>query len=697
MSIAPLNAAVGLAQRGDVAVIVVDSPPVNAISQAVRAGISLALEQALADEDVKAIVLHCAGRTFCAGADISEFGKPLTEPDLNDVLRSIENAHVPVVAALHGTALGGGLELALACHYRIAAPKAKLGLPEVNLGLLPGGGGTQRTPRLIGIKAAIELIAGGKPVDAGGALALGLIDRVVNSDAILDEALAFARELIETAAPLKRARDAATDLSAEEARAAAEAYRQRHPRAFVGFKAPSHILQAVEAAADRPFEEGLVRERALFLELMDSDESAAQRHIFFAERAAAKIPGLAADTKPTDIKSAAVVGAGTMGTGIALALLGAGIAVTLIDQNPSALDRAAERVRRTISNGVDKGRFSIEAAAAQIAALTFAHNLKTAGQADLIIEAVFEHLDIKKAVFSEIDSVARPGALLASNTSFLDLNAIAESTSRPEDVVGLHFFAPADVMRLLEVVRGAKTSDRVLVSAMALGRRLGKVAIVSGVCDGFIANRLMQRRQESADRLILEGVAPWDIDRVLTAYGFPMGVFAMLDLVGLDVVGWDRENSAGRTVQEILCEAGRWGQKTGGGYYDYTAEGRAAPALATIEAIETIRAKTRTPQRAYSDEDLLHELLDPIVNEGAKVLEEGIALRASDIDMALVAGYGWPVYRGGPMFWGNTIGLEGVLARLRARRARGEAISISRWLESAAAKHGALAGLGREG
>jgi len=681
-----INSVVSLDHRQNVAVVIIDSPPVNALSQPVREGVSLALRQALGDPDVRAVVLHCAGRTFCAGADISEFGRPLSAPDLNQVFEIMEAASVPIVAALHGTALGGGLELALACHYRIAARGAKVGLPEVSLGLLPGAGGTQRTPRLVGVAAAIDLIAGGAPVDAERALAMGLIDRVVEGGDLLGAAVDYARDLASDGAPLRRARDLPVDLTPEAAEAAAEAYQARNPKLFNGFKAPGHILLAVKASTDRSFDAGLERERELFNALMASDESAAQRHIFFAERAVSKIPGLAADVRPLDIQSAAVIGAGTMGTGIAIALLSAGIAVTLIDRATEALDKAVARIDRTYQDLVRKGRLTEQKAQACLGALTASSDLTAVGQVDLIIEAVFERLELKQGVFKEIDALARPGAVLASNTSFLDLDAIASVVSRPQDVVGLHFFAPANIMRLLEVVRGAKTSDAVLVTAMALGRRLGKVAVLSGVCDGFIANRVMARRGEAADRLILEGAWPRDIDRVLEVYGFPMGSFAMMDLVGLDVIGWDREASAGRTVQEILCEAGHWGQKTGIGYYEYGPQGQVEPSRAAVEAIETIRARAGVSQRPRSDAELLNELLDPVVNESVRLLDEGIALRASDIDMALVAGYGWPVYQGGPMFWGDTVGLQGIVDRLKARIAAGEAIVLSPLLERYAAE-----------
>jgi 3-hydroxyacyl-CoA dehydrogenase len=683
-----INPVVSLEVFQTVAVLTIDSPPVNALSQAVRQGVADGLAAALRTPGVAAVVLACAGRTFCAGADIAEFGKPAAEPDLNAVLAAIEASPIAVVAALHGTALGGGLELALACHYRIASPSAKVGLPEVSLGLLPGAGGTQRTPRLIGVAAAVDLIAGGRPIGARQALAAGLIDAIATGEVLLDDAVAHARRLAAEGAPLKRARDAAVDLSAEQAIAVAVAYRLENPRAFVGFKAQANILAAIEAAAALPFDAGLARERELFDELMASDESAAQRHLFFAERAAGKISDLDPAARALDVRRATVVGAGTMGTGIAIALLSSGLSVTLIDKNPDGLARGAERVLRTIRANADKGRISAEQAESQLAALSTATDLAACGSADLVVEAVFERLDLKQEIFAQLDAIVGEEAILASNTSFLDLDAIAAATRRPQRVVGLHFFAPANVMRLLEVVRGRETSDAVIATAMALGRRLGKVAILSDVCDGFIANRAMARRGEAAERLVLEGAMPSDIDRAMKAYGFPMGVFEMLDLVGLDVIGWDQAASAGRTVQEILCEAGHWGQKTGVGYYDYADPRARRPSAAATVAIETIRARRGALTQTFTDVELIERLLDPVVNEGAKLLEEGVVQRASDIDMAMVAGYGWPVYRGGPMFWGDTAGLATVANRLRARRDAGDPITLSPLLERHAREGG---------
>lgn len=673
-----------LTSQGSVRIVEIDSPPVNALTHRVRVALEVGLKAALADDEAKAIVIACAGRTFFAGADITELGQPIQHPDLNELAELIESSGKPVVAAIHGTALGGGLEVAMACHYRIAVPSAKVGLPESALGLLPGAGGTQRLPRLIGVEAALDMIVGGKPIGAKAAHAAGLIDALAEEGRLREDAIAYAARLAEEGAPLRLARDLVPSVNGDAATALIEEYTRRNARAFKGRKAPGNIVKAVEAAATLPFDQGLKREWELFEELVVSPESQAQRYIFFAERAASKVPGLAA-AKSIPISSVAVIGAGTMGSGITLAFLNARLPVTLVDLSAEALERAKAHIARTLRSAAEKGRTSADEAEARLALLSTAQSMDAVGQADLIIEAVFEQLDLKKKIFGQIDQIAKPGAILASNTSFLDLNAIAAATSRPESVVGLHFFAPANIMRLLEVVRGDKTSDAVLATAMGLGRTLAKVAVLSGVCDGFIANRLMARRGEAAERIILEGPMPWDVDKAMAEYGFPMGVFQMLDLVGLDVIGWDRENSAGRTVQEVLCEMDRWGQKKGGGYYDYDDRRRASPSPVAEQVIRDFATRHEVPQREYTELELVQQLLDPVVNEGAKLLEEGIAQRASDIDMALVAGYGWPVYKGGPMFWGDSEGLGRIVARLEKRIANGEAITLSPLLVQMAA------------
>lgn len=647
-----------------IAVLAINSPPVNALGYDVRIALNEGIRRAVADTEAKALIIRCDGRTFFAGADISEFDGELRSPNLNEIFEVIEASPKPVIAAIHGTALGGGFELALACHYRVALSSAKVGLPEVSLGLLPGAGGTQRTPRLAGVEAAIDLIVGGRPVGAAKALKLGLVDKVVEGD-LPAAAISYARSLLDQGAPLRRVRDMKTDLDADATREAIEAYRQANSRAFKGFKAPANIVKAIEAAAALPFDEGMKREYQLFEELLASTESGAQRHLFFAERTAAKIPGLGKDVAPVDVKTVTVIGAGTMGSGIATAFLNIGLPVTLVDRDSAAVERGAAGIRKTISALAAKGRISEAEAEKRSGLLSTSTDLVSAVAAvDLVIEAVFEQIDLKKQIFGQIDAAAKSGAILASNTSFLDLNAIAAATSRPDHVIGLHFFAPANIMRLLEVVRGAKTADEVIATGMALGRKLGKVAVLSGVCNGFIANRVMHPRMTCAEALVLEGPTPAQVDRVMNDYGFPMGPFQMIDLVGLDVIGWDRENSAGRNVQEIMCEMGRWGQKKNGGYYDYDDKRRATPSPVAEQVIRDFASRNGVAQREFTDAEIIERLLYPVVNEGAKVLEEGIALRASDIDVALVTGYGWPVWTGGPMFWADSVGLGPIVEKL---------------------------------
>jgi 3-hydroxyacyl-CoA dehydrogenase len=689
---ARINEVAELDITGGVALVTIDSPPVNALSLNVRAGLIAALKQAQTDPSVTAIVILCGGRTFFAGADITEFGKPFTSPDLIDVEQEIEASIHPVIAAMHGTALGGGLETALACDYRIAVPSAKLGLPEVSLGLLPGAGGTQRLPRLIGVAEALDMIAFGRPVTAQRALALGLIDAILPGISLRDEAIAYARDLVQTGKPRRRIREMEAKLAPARAEPGMFAdFMQKHARGFRGFRAPGNIVKAVEAAVTLPFEAGMKREAELFLDLMQSRESAAQRHLFFAERLVAKIPGIPAATQARPIGKVGVVGAGTMGGGIAMNYLNIGTPVTLVETSQDALDRGVATIRRNYEASVAKGRLSEADLAARIALLNPTLDFQSLGDRDLVIEAVYENLPLKQEIFARLGNLVRPEAVLASNTSFLDLDAIASATAHPERVIGLHFFSPANVMRLLEVVRGARTAPDVVVTGMSLGRKIGKLAVLAGVCNGFIANRAMMPRTELARELILEGPSPAEIDRVMTEYGFPMGPFAMLDLVGLDVIGWDPKNSSGSTVLEVLCEAGRWGQKRGAGYYDYDDKRQARPSAEVARIIADFAARGKIAQRSFDDSEIIERLLYPIVNEGAKILEEGIALRASDIDVALVTGYGWPAYTGGPMFWADGIGLEKIVSRLDSLQAEhGAAYQASALLRRLAAKGGVL-------
>lgn len=652
--------------KDGIAVLAINSPPVNALGHDVRVALEEGVGRAIGDVGARALIIRCDGRTFFAGADIKEIDGEVRQPDLNNIFAAIENSEKPVIAAIHGTALGGGFELALACHYRIAAVGAKVGLPEVSLGLLPAAGGTQRAPRIAGVAQALDFLVGGAPIGAKAAIAAGLIDRVANGDLTAD-AITFARELIDAGAPYRRIRDMTPDLDPKTAATVIEDYVRKNARNFRGFKAPGHIVKAIEAAVSLPFDEGLKRERELFNELARSSESKAQRHIFFAERAAGKVPSLAKETRPVEIASVAVIGAGTMGSGIATAFLNIGMPVALADHKHSAVERAANGIAETFAHLVAKGCISAEEGKRRTGALRPTTDLASAvSEADLVIETIYEDLELKKAIFSQIDAAAKTGAILASSTSFLDLDAIATATKRPDRVIGLHFFAPANISRLLEVVRGAETSDAVIATGMALGRKLGKIAVLSKVCDGFIANRVMVTRTSAAEALVLEGPLPWDVDRVMKGFGFPMGPFEMIDLVGLDVSGWDQRNSAGRGLQKVLCDMGRYGQNKGAGYYDYDALQVAVPSAVAERAILALAASTGTARRAFTNNEIVERLLYPVVNESAKLLEEGIVLRASDIDVALVTGYAWPAWTGGPLFWADSLGLSRIVATLDA-------------------------------
>lgn len=646
-----------------IGVITIDNPPVNALGFKARRALAEGFSRFSSDESVKAIVLLCAGRTFFAGADISELGKPPVEPSLQEVFSLIEHGKKPVVAAIHGTALGGGYELALICHYRIAVPSAKVGLPEVKLGLLPGAGGTQRLPRLVGVEAALDLITGGDPVPASRALELGMIDALADEGRLREDAIAFARAVLVGNKPLLRVRD--RDEKVAPARGRPEIYGnylRSHAKAFRGFQAPLNIVKSIEAAAELPFEQGMKRERELFEELVRGTQSAAQRYYFFAERQTSKIPDLPGDTPILPVTSVGVIGAGTMGGGIAMNFLNAGIPVTLVEASQDALDRGLGVIRRNYENAASKGRMTREQAEQRLAHITASCRLEDLANADLVIEAVFEEMQVKKDIFARLDGIVRKGAILASNTSFLDLDEIAAVTTRPEDVVGLHFFSPANVMRLLEVVRGAKTRNEVLATVLQLARTIGKVPVVSGVCNGFIANRVMSHRSRQADELVLRGPTPQDIDRALYDYGFAMGPFQMKDLVGLDVVG--REDGE-RTLYADLVALGRLGQKKNGGFYDYDEKRNAVPSSIAGKVIADFAAwKGISERQSLPPEEIVVRLLYPVVNECARVLEEGVALRASDIDVACILGYNWPLYTGGPMFWADTIGLDRVVAGL---------------------------------
>lgn len=666
---ASINAVGDLTLDGDVAVLTLSSPPVNALSAEVRAAILEGVTRAEADPAVAAIVLICAGRTFIAGADISEFGKPLRDPILPEVLAALEGASKPVVAAIHGTALGGGFEVALAAHVRVAVPSAKVGLPEVKLGIIPGAGGTQRLPRLIGVEKALELILTGTPIDASEALALGAIDAIVAEGSLRAGAIAHARALVASGTRPVRARDREDHLDAARVDGGLfERVRKAHARKNRGFLAWSRAIEAVEGAVHLPFDQALAAERAIFLDLVTSPQAKAQRHVFFAERQVGKIPDVAADTPTLAIDTVGVIGAGTMGGGIAMNFLEAGIPVTIVETSAAALERGVGTIRKTYERTAAKGRMSTAEAEARMALLTPTLDFAALSNADLVIEAAFETMAVKREIFGKLDAVAKSDAILASNTSYLDLDEIAAATSRPEQVIGLHFFSPANIMRLLEVVRGAKTAKPVIATAMALAKRIGKTAVLVGVCHGFVGNRMLAQRRREADKLILEGALPWDVDRVLYDFGLPMGPFAMADLAGLDL-GWSKETTTSSTVREILNERDRRGQKTGAGFYDYDAERRATPSTEVEKIILDFAASKGITRRAISDEEILERCLYPMVNEGAKILAEGIALRASDIDVVWIAGYGWPVFTGGPMFWAETVGLTKIVERLTAYEA----------------------------
>ncbi|PCM44413.1 3-hydroxyacyl-CoA dehydrogenase NAD-binding domain-containing protein [Marinobacter sp. ANT_B65] len=650
----------------ELAVITINNPPVNALSHGVRKGVLEAINTAQAD-DSKAIVIQCEGRTFIAGADISEFGKPIEEPSLPQVNAAIEASAKPVIAAIHGTALGGGFELALSCHYRCALDSAAVGLPEVTLGLLPGAGGTQRVPRLIGVQAALDMITSGQKVSAQKALSLGLIDRVLDGP-VEEAALAYARELVTEGAGPRRISDIAIPAESFDSEAF-EAYRNLLRKRKRGQEAPQRIVDCIEASMVKPFDEGLAYERSRFVECCQSEQSAALRHIFFAERQAPKVPGLDKAVVPRAIDRVAIIGAGTMGGGIAMSFANAGIPVTLLELNQKGLDAGLALIARNYATTVSKGRLSQDQAAARQALISGTTDYEALADVDLVIEAVFESMDVKRQVFGRLDQVCKEGAILASNTSYLDVNEIAAATSRPQDVVGLHFFSPANVMRLLEVVRADKTAEDVIATAMALGKRIGKVPVLAGVCYGFIGNRMLRQYAREAQLCMIEGAEPEQIDGVLTRFGMAMGPLAVGDLAGLDI-GYkarqaltDEQKGDPRSycIADTLVEMGRLGQKTGAGYYRYDPDTRARSADPEVLAVIEEQAKQQgVERRVLSDEEILDRHLMGLINEGFRILEEGIAQRPGDIDVVYVHGYGFPSYRGGPMFYASRRGLKAV-------------------------------------
>lgn len=661
---------------GDIAVVTIDNPPVNAASQAVRQRLVDAMAAVASAENVVAAVVIGAGRSFVAGADIREFGKPSMPPDLNEVIAAIESSEKPIIIAIHGVALGGGLELSLSGHYRIALKGSNIGLPEVKLGLLPGAGGTQRLPRLVGVQAALDAITTGDMIPVEIAAEKGVIDKVVDGD-LLEHAKSFAREKAAAGGPhpvisqMPAPKPESDDLF--------DTYKANLERRSRGQMSPIWGLEAVRGSVDLPFAEGLKQERALFNELMASDQSKGMIHSFFAEREAAKIPGLPKDTKTRKILQTAVIGCGTMGGGITMSLANGGMPVTVVETSEEALDRGLEIIRKNYASTVSKGRLSQDEMDARMARITGTTNFTAIADVDLVIEAVFEELALKKEVFAKLDAVCKKGAVLATNTSTLDIDQIAAMTTRPEDVIGMHFFSPANVMKLLEVVRGEKTSAEVIQTAMKFGRAINKVTVLVRVCDGFVGNRILHHYSRQAGYMIEDGAMPQDVDRVMVESGMPMGIFAMGDLAGMDV-GWRVRKHQAATrpnhlrysdVADRICEQGRFGQKTGAGWYKYEAGSRKPiPDLAIEQLIMDVAKEKGIQRREFSDEEIHKRIFYQMVNEGAKILEEGLAIRSSDIDVIYVNGYAFPPYRGGPMFEAERIGLASVLEDIKAFQAR---------------------------
>jgi len=658
---------VRLVAASPVAVIEIDNPPVNATSQAVRAGLLAAIHEAERDAGVEAVVIACAGRTFVAGADIREFGQPPREPHLPDVINAIETCSKPVVGAVHGTALGGGCEIALACHARIADAGAGLGLPEVKLGLVPGAGGTQRLPRLIGVEAALDLVSSGRTVKAVEALRLGLIDRIAGQD-LRQEAIDLARELV--GKPIRRT--GALPANGMEAEAAAKKLSEIRRKAR-GAEAPGKAAELVLLAAGLPLKEGMARERETFLELRSSNQSAALRHAFFAEREVARVPGFDS-VEPRPVQRIGVVGAGTMGSGIAIAFADAGFEVKVVETSEQALAAGQARIADIYEKQVASGRLTAAARDERLGAIRYGIGVDTLADRDLVVEAVFEDLEVKRALFRELDAILRPGTILATNTSYLDIDLIADATSRPAEVVGLHFFSPAHVMKLLEIVRTDRTAADVVATGLAIAKRLRKIPVVCRVCDGFVGNRILSRYRQQAEYLLEEGALPHEVDAALEAFGFPMGPFAVSDMAGLDIA-WARRKRLAPTrdpreryvdVADRLCEAGRFGRKTGAGWYRYEGGRREIDPVVTalVEEASQRRGLTR---RSIPPEEIQARIRAAIVNEACKILDEGIVERPLDVDVVMMHGYAYPAWRGGPLFEADRIGLQPILDQVIER------------------------------
>lgn len=661
--------------RGDIALMTIDNPPVNPLSSGVRQGLSDGVNAALADDNVKAIILTGAGRAFIAGADISEFGGKAEGPSLHDCLTTMENSAKPIIAAINGTAFGGGLEVALCCHYRVIAASAPVGLPEVKLGLLPGAGGTQRLPRLIGAQKALDFILSGDPIPGPVATQMGIADALADGD-VIESAMAFAADIIAKGSPVRRIRDEEDIVAKDRGNAEMfDAARKNAARKMRKRFAPEMIVQCIEAAVNLgDFDAGLAVEQECFAKCLKHPQRESLIHMFFSEREVSKIPDVPKDTATQKIDTAAVIGCGTMGGGITMSFLNVGIPVTTLEMNQEALDRGIGVIKRNYDIQVQRGRMTAEDVDKRMSLLTGTTNFEDLGSADLILEAIYENIDVKVDTFKKMDAVAKPGAILASNTSALDIDKMAEATSRPESVIGLHFFSPANIMKLLEIVRGGKTSNEVIASSMKLGRQLNKIAVLSGNAPGFIGNRMLAGYTRQAGEIILQGATPYQVDNALLQFGMPMGPFQMNDLVGLDL-GWRARKLSGMKPEDVpitarvadkLCEMDRYGQKNNRGYYIYPEGSRAGQADPEVVAlVEETSAELGIERRSIEDEEVLKRCLYPLINEGARILEDGIAIRPCDIDIVYINGYGFPEVTGGPMFWADQIGLENILADIK--------------------------------
>ena len=664
-----MSEALHLTEHDGIAVLTLDNPPVNGLSIDVRKGLLHHLSVGLVDDDIIGLVITGSGRMFSAGADIREFDQTSLEPHLSNVVTAIEDSPKPIVAAIHGIAAGGGLEVALGCHYRLASPNTRVGLPEVTLGIVPGAGGTQRLPRLVGARRALELITGGRLISVDKAHAIGLVDEIIPED-LVDASICFVRRLVEQDTVVRRTRD--LDIALKEAAQNPnifDNFRAEIDKRARGFDAPQQCIACVETAVSVPFTEGLAKERKTFQQLLVSDQSKAQRHVFFAEREITKIPDVARDTPTTQIDKAAVIGCGTMGGGIAMNFANAGIPVTIVDMSREAVEQGLAVITKNYKATVAKGRMSQAAMDERLGLISSTLEYRDIADVDIVVEAVFEKMDVKKAVFHQIDAVCKPGTILATNTSTLDINTIASATKRPGSVIGTHFFSPANVMRLMENVRGKQTSKQTIATVMQLSKRLGKFGVMVGVCDGFVGNRMLAAYQRQAEFLLEEGALPQQVDKALYDFGFPMGPFQMLDMAGLDVGWFIRQRQAATRPQHLrysfladrICERGRFGQKTGSGWYQYEQGSRLPkPDPSITEMIKNISAELAITRRAVETEEIITRCLYPLVNEGAKILEEGLALRASDIDIVWIYGYGFPRYKGGPMFWADLVGVKNI-------------------------------------